>query len=420
MRALMSYGLAALILVGIGLWLATGTLVMGGNGPGKGERSIVSVVEGQEHGPIATTLADAGVLAHHEPSTTTDPALTIAQRNEAEMGAATQLQSVRTTTYVAKPMSIEVPLRGRTAAKASVSAVAETAGIVDEVNIVKGQTVKVGDLLCTLDRGTRAAAVAQAEAAIAQANAGLNQAQLDYDTNASLRDRGLAAANTARTVEVALSSAKANVSSAQAALDNANAELDRTRIVAKVNGVVQDPIVSEGSMLATGAACATIVQLDPMRFLGNVPEARIALAKTDLAASIRTVTGQTADGKVTYIASTADSATRSFPVEIEFANPNGAIRDGITAQATINMGSAPAQLLPQSVLTLNDDGVLGVRTVENEKVKFYPVQIVSDTRDGIWVMGLPDSVDVITVGQEYVTEGQTVAATNVAAGGAAS
>ncbi|UXN73328.1 biotin/lipoyl-binding protein [Devosia sp. A8/3-2] len=160
----MSYGLALLISVGAGLWLATGTLVMGGNGPGKGERSIVSVVEGQEHGPIATTLGDAGVLAHHEPSTTVDPALTIAQRNEAEMGTATQLQSVRTTTYVAKPMSIEVPLRGCTAAKASVSAVAETAGIVDEVNIVKGQNVKVGDLLCTLDRGTRAAAVAQAEA----------------------------------------------------------------------------------------------------------------------------------------------------------------------------------------------------------------------------------------------------------------
>ncbi|WDR02823.1 efflux RND transporter periplasmic adaptor subunit [Devosia algicola] len=150
-----------------------------------------------------------------------------------------------------------------------------------------------------------------------------------------------------------------------------------------------------------------------MVFVGQVPEARIGLAKTGLEAKITTVTDQSVEGKVTYISSTADSATRSFPVEIEFPNPNGAIRDGITATATVDMGSAPAHLLPQSVLTLNDDGVLGVRAVEQDKVKFYPVQIASDTREGVWVLGLPAKVDVIVIGQEYVTDGQSVAATNV-------
>jgi membrane fusion protein, multidrug efflux system len=420
MRALFSYGLALLILVLAGSWLATGTLVMGGNGPGNGEQPILSVIEGEEHGPIATRLADAGVLAEHEEGEGPDPHLTIAQRNEEAMGEQTQLQSVRTTTYVAEPMQLDVPLRGRTEARASVAAVAETAGVVDTVHVSKGQTVKAGDALCTLDQGTRAAAVTQAEAGVAQAEASLNQAQLDVETNADLRERGLSAANTARPLEVALSSAQANLTSAQAALDNANAELDRTEITAEVDGVVQDPLATRGSMLAVGSPCATIVQLDPMKFVGNVPEARIDLARTGLEATVRTVTGSEAEGKVTFIASTADEATRSFPVEIEFENADGAIRDGVTAQATVSMGSAPAHLLPQSVLTLNDEGVLGVRTVEAEKVKFYPVQIVSDTRDGVWVMGLPDTVDVITVGQEYVTEGQSVAATNVEAGGAAS
>jgi multidrug efflux system membrane fusion protein len=67
------------------------------------------------------------------------------------------------------------------------------------------------------------------------------------------------------------------------------------------------------------------------------------------------------------------------------------------------------------VLTLNDDGELGVSTVVEGGVKFMPITIASDTRDGVWVLGLPLSVDVITVGQEYVTDGQTVDATNVAA-----
>jgi multidrug efflux system membrane fusion protein len=416
MRALFSYGVAFLIMVLGGAWLATGTLVMGGNGPGNGERPIISVIEGEEHGPIATQLAEAGVLAEHEKAENAiDPHLTIAQRNEQETGAATALQSVRTSTYVAQPMSIEVPLRGRTQAKASVGAVAETAGVVDTVHVTKGQNVAVGDLLCTLDQGTRAAAVAQAEAALEQANAALAQAQSDFDTNAELREKGLAAPNTARQLEVALSGAKASISSAQAALDNAQAELDRTEIHAKVAGVVQDPLVSAGAMLAMGQPCATIVQLDPMVFIGQVPEARIALAKLGLTASIKTITGQEVDGKVTYISATADPATRSFPVEIEVPNADGAIRDGVTAVATVNMGSAPAHLLPQSVLTLNDDGVLGVSTVVEGGVKFIPITIASDTREGVWVLGLPLSVDVITVGQEYVTDGQTVDATNVAA-----
>lgn len=413
MRALFSYGVAFLIMVLGGAWLATGTLVVGGNGPGNGERPMISVIEGEEHGPIATQLAEAGVLAEHATEHAVDPHLTIAQRNEEENGANTALQSVRTSTYVAKPWAIEVPLRGRTQAKASVGAVAETAGIVDVVHVTKGQTVAVGDLLCTLDQGTRAAAVAQAQAGLEQANAGLVQAQSDYDTNAELRAKGLAAPNTARQLEVALTGAKASISSAQAGLDNAQAELARTEIHAKVAGVVQDPLVNAGAMLGMGQPCATIVQLDPMVFIGQVPEARIGLAKLGLPASIKTITDQQVDGKVTFISATADAATRSFPVEIELPNADGAIRDGITATATVTMGTAPAHLLPQSVLTLNDDGVLGVSSVVDGSVKFLPVTIASDTREGVWVLGLPLSVDIITVGQEYVTDGQAVDATNV-------
>ncbi|RZA12769.1 MAG: hypothetical protein EOP02_29660, partial [Proteobacteria bacterium] len=111
MRALFSYGVAFLIMVLAGAWLATGTLVMGGNGPGKGERPMISVIEGEENGPIHTQLAEAGVLAEHETEHASDPHLTIAQRTEESNGAATALQSVRTTTYVAKPWDIEVPLR---------------------------------------------------------------------------------------------------------------------------------------------------------------------------------------------------------------------------------------------------------------------------------------------------------------------
>src|SRR5690606_17376796 len=121
MRALFSYGLAFLILLGAGAWLATGTLVVGGNGPGNGEKPLISVLEGQENGPLATRLADAGILAE-PPHPATDPTLTIAQRNELETGSSVPVPSVRVVTYTAQPMQVDVPLRGRTQAKASVNA----------------------------------------------------------------------------------------------------------------------------------------------------------------------------------------------------------------------------------------------------------------------------------------------------------
>ncbi|MHA6298042.1 efflux RND transporter periplasmic adaptor subunit [Devosia sp. CAU 1758] len=412
MRALFSYGLALVMLLLAAGWLATGTLVQGGQGPGNGETPIISVIEGEDHGPLATALGEAGVLAeHHEPEY--DPTLTIAQRSEETTGANAPLQNVRIQRFIAEAMPIEVPLRGRTQAKATVTAVAETSGAVDVMHVSKGQRVEVGDALCTLDQGTRAAAVAQAEAGVAQAEAALAQAQLNYDTNADLRQRGLAAANTANAVEVALAQARAGVSQAAAGLDNAKAELDRTEIVAKVAGLVQDPVATAGAMLNAGSPCATIVQLNPMVFTGMVPEAHIGLARTGLEATIETVTGHSVEGKVTYVSSVADNATRAFQAEIEIPNDDFAIRDGVTAEAIVTIGTAPGHLLPQSVLTLDDDGVLGVRTVEDGVVAFYPVTIISDTREGVWVSGLPVVSDVITIGQENVSAGQAVEASPV-------
>ena len=395
MRAIYSYGVAGLIVIGVGAWLATGTLVAGGNGPGNGEKQIIALV---------TKGSEAAAVEHH--GTGPDPHLTIAERVAQTTGAGSPAQSVRTVTYVVQPMAIEVPLRGRTEAKTTVSVVPQTSGTVEAVLVEKGQKVNVGDVLCRLDAGDRQAAVAQAEAAVATA-------QSAFDSNASLREKGLAPANSGLQLEAALKQA-------QAGLDNARTELERTEVKATISGVVQSPLATAGSMAGPSAPCATIVQLDPMLFKTQVPEARMAYARIGLDATVTTVTGMSVEGKVSYLSSVADDATRSFAAEIEIPNANGAVLDGLSAQAIVNVGTAPAHLLPQSVLTLDDAGVLGIRAVENSKVAFYPVTIAMDTREGVWVTGLPASVDIITVGQEFVIPGQTVDATNVSAADAAS
>ena len=376
-------------------------------------KTVVAAIEGEDGGPLTAAVEATGAakeLEHAEGAA--DPAQSIAERNAAtvtEQGAA---RSVRTKTFAVQPMPMKATLRGHTAAKATVLAVAKTSDTVVSVAVKEGQTVALGDLICTLDNGTRQAGVNQAKAALAQADAALVKARADLSTNESLRAKDLVSANSGEAFVAALSAAEANYEAATVGLDNAMAEIARTEIRATVPGIIQRPLAEVGDNLNTGASCASIVQMDPMVFVGAVPQSRIDLAKLGLAAEIKTINGASAKGEVTYIAVSSDPATRSFAVEIEFENASGRVKDGLTAEAIVDLGTIPAHLLPQSIMTLDSEGRLGVQAVESDTVVFHPITILQDTRDGVWVSGLPASVDVIVLGQEYVTAGQMVEATN--------
>ena len=412
MRALKSYGLAAILLLGLGAWLLTGVLVQGGKGPEAGEKTVVAAIEGEDGGPLTKAVAATGMAkAVEHAEDTADAALSIAERNAQTVGQTGPARSVRTRTFAIQPMPMQVTLRGHTAAKASVNAVAKTSDTVVSVSVREGQVVAVGDLICTLDNGTRQASVNQARAGVAQAEAALSKARSDFKTNESLRAKDLVSANSAEGFVAALSAAQANYEAAMVGLDNAIVELSNTEIRATVPGVIQRPLAGVGDMLNVGGTCAALVQLDPMVFVGAIPQAHIGLAKLGLTAAIRTINGVEAKGAVSYISVSADPATRSFAVEIEFPNADGSIKDGLTAEALVDLGTIPAHLLPQSIMTLDSEGKLGVQSVEDSKVVFYPITILKDTREGVWVTGLPARTDIIVLGQEYVSDGQTVRAT---------
>ncbi len=411
MRYIMSYGVALALLLLIAGWLASGTLVLGGKGAGNGEQAIIDLIEVKENGPVRQLFISVGLI--EDPNAPVEETTETPEQTEEE---APRLQSVRIARFVAQIMPLEVDVRGQTNAIARVSVRAETSGVVKQVHVQKGATVVPGDLLCTLDQGTRLARLSQGEAALAQAEATLSRAQADYETNVSLREKGLAATNTARQYEVNLTSAKASVRAAISSLDDTKNDLEKTHIYTQVGGIIQEPLADAGNVLNNSDICATVVQMNPMLFAGKVAEAKVSAVKVGERATVTTVTGQTVQGVVRYVSSSADRATRAFEVEVELDNSDGALRDGVTSTAKIEVGAIPAHLIPQSVLTLETDGTLGVRIVTDGISNFVPVTIITDQSDGIWVAGLPAEVDVITLGQEYVTDGQQVDAAYVSAG----
>lgn len=306
-----------------------------------------------------------------------------------------RLEQVRVETFLARERREKLLARGRTEVADRVHVVAETPGLVDRLLVDKGDAVSAGDVLCSVEPGAR-------DAKLREARARLDQAQQDFEATEKLKERGFATDSQLRADRAALDAARS-------AFDQMRLDMARLDLTAPSGGIVESVPVEKGSMLAVGTTCATIVSMDPMRVIVQVSERDVGALATGMTGTVRLVTGTETAGPIVFIAPAADSTTRTFRVELEVPNPDRTIREGVTAEVAIELAATKAHLLPSSVLTLNDAGQIGVRTVDgDDRVGFVPVSILSDGKDGTWVAGLPDTVTVITVGQEYVVEGQTV------------
>lgn len=286
-------------------------------------------------------------------------------------------------------------VRGRTEANALVEVRAQTGGIVEERPIEKGQRVEPGELLCVIERGAR-------EAKLAQARAQLAQAETDLQAKLELAERGHLPRNQIPAVE-------ATADAARAAVAEAELELARTEVRAPIAGTIQDPLANVGDVVQLGGTCATLIDKDPIKVIGQVAEREVARLEIGMPAEVRLVGGVEAEGSVSYIAPSADAQTRTFRVEITVPNADNAIRDGATAQALVPLPGEKAHLVSSAYLTLDDSGAIGVRAVDDDEVvHFLPVTIVGSAQNGLWVAGLSEEVMIVTVGQEYVAEGQKV------------
>ena len=191
-------------------------------------------------------------------------------------------------------------------------------------------------------------------------------------------------------------------------------ELNRTEVKAPFDGYIED-IVKPGNLLERGQLCATIIELDPITFIAEVPENSIKEVREGQDVNISLVTGDNIQGKLTFVSKSASVATRTFRVEAEIANSSGIVRDGISGTMVIDTDPVLAHKISPSILLLADNGELGVKTVNSENiVEFFPVQIIQDTEEGIWVAGLPDFSNIIVLGQGFVETGQIVSVTNLA------
>ena len=251
--------------------------------------------------------------------------------------------------------------------------------------------------------------------------------EIEYQSAKQLIDKGLSSKSKLSLASFNLANAKSNlrdielnyqsqfanlesqIANIKSKIKKITIDIDNTKISSTFEGIINDSYVELGDYVRPGDVLFSLVDLNPIKIQGYLSETDVNNIKIGTKAVVTTSNSITKTGKITFISPTAETATRTFEITVEANNDDLLFKSGITASIKIKGSSIKAHKISPSILTLQDDGTVGIKAInDNNKVVFYPIKKEIDTIDGMWVSGLPDEVKIIITGQEYITTGQIV------------
>jgi multidrug efflux system membrane fusion protein len=300
-----------------------------------------------------------------------------------------------TDVSLAKQNVRQISISVRTEAKLYVKVRAETRGRVIHIPVEKGTVVEEDDLLCKLSMEDRDIKYERAKAAV-------THAELEHDGMLRLAQDGYQG-------EVNMASSRVKLINAKADLKSRALDLSNRNVKAPFRGIVEDRAVNVGDYIQRGEVCAEIIDPNPLLLVAYVSEGELAGLSLGSIARARLSNGQEIEGPISFIGHTADGITRTYRIDVELDNADFKLRDGLSADVYLTREAVSAHRVSPAILALSDTGAIGIKIVDdNDIARFVEVDIVSDTEEGVWLSGLPDSIQLITVGQELVFSGQQV------------
>lgn len=304
------------------------------------------------------------------------------------------LPKVRVARMTADQVNREITLYGRTEPDRLATLRAEVKGQVTDIYVKEGQTVVAGQKLLALDAN-------DLKQRLASARASLKQRKIELEGALRLGSKGYQS-------QATLAQAEANVEAAKAQVENLILAIENTLIVAPFDGVINERFVEIGDLLRDGDKIAMIVDLDPLVVSADVTENHIQGLSIGQNATGRMVSGQQIEGSIRYISSLSNMGTNTFKIEVEVPNSDNALVAGMSTELAIPLQQTMAIKITPAVMALDENGNLGVKTVVNEHVKFVPIDMVKSDAEGVWLAGLGEQADVITLGHGFVRDGDKV------------
>ena len=305
------------------------------------------------------------------------------------------LTKVQVSQFLQRSFVPELSLRSHTEPYRVVELRAEVTGSVSAVPGRRGAMVQEGQPICVIESRDR-------RSRVDRALAHLEQAQIAYRGALQLKTAGYQS-------ELAIAQAKADMETAKLVLKQSEIDFENLTIRAPFTAIVETRPLEIGDFVSAGQLCAKLVELNPIKVIAQASEAEIAKLKLGDSAVAEFFTHKNVGAKISYVAHEANNRTRSYRIEATAENPNLSLRAGMSGRLNISQTPVEAHLISASLIVLDAQGEPSVRAVdENNLVKQINVSLVGETEQGIWVQGLPETITLITVGQNYVSDGELV------------
>ncbi|KKO44870.1 RND transporter [Arsukibacterium ikkense] len=306
-----------------------------------------------------------------------------------------QLALVETRWSDAAPYQLTRVAQGQVLPWRSVNLKSQQAGTVTALLKQQGDQVQQGDKLLRLSDEGRSALLAQAKA-----NLTLKQSEL-----ASARKLG----NSQFVSETELTRLQSELARAEAELETARLALTQTEPAAPFSGVVDRRHIEVGDVVQPGSELLQLVQIDKLKVTAQIPQQHVAALAPGQDVKLLLLDGRALNGTLSFISSAADTATRSFYIEVTVANPDLLRIAGGSVTVEVQLAPVQAHLVSPALLSLDNQGKLGIAVVdEQQQVVFYPVQILAADNEGARVSGLPERSQIITQGAGFVKPGSKV------------
>ncbi|GAC22241.1 efflux RND transporter periplasmic adaptor subunit [Paraglaciecola arctica] len=317
----------------------------------------------------------------------------------------TEIPLVKVTVehIAADEVTREISLYGRTEPDRIATLRTEVKGLVKEVHAQEGDRVSKGQKIISLEKSEYVSRLQSAKAIFKQREVELKGAE-------SLGKQGYQS-------QTALAQASANLEMAKADVVSYELAVSRSEITAPFDGIINQRFAEVGDFLKDGDNVAILVDLDPLVISANVTEINVQDLKAGQKATSRMVSGDVLQGKIRYISSISELGTNTFKIEVEVPNPDFTQMAGMSTELALPLETTWAMRISPAVMALDEEGNLGVKIVVNEHVKFVPIDIVKSDSQGVWLSGMGQQADIITLGHGFVRDGDKVEVERIDASG---
>ena len=308
-----------------------------------------------------------------------------------------------------RDVDFTVTVLGTVEAWREVTVSAKTSGQILELNFEKGQTVypkPAGD--ANVDTTPAPLAVLEQEEyklRWLEAEAALTDAKTTYERTKKLYEQGGA-------VQSEYDTAKSLFEVARARRDLAKKAYDDTVVYSPIEGTVVAKPVEAGELVGPGTPLATVADIRKVKVVTSISESDSPYVKLGQVCPVRidALPERAFEGAIIYKSIKADRMTRSFPVELEVDNADGALAIGMVARVTVTLRTEPDAITVPLDALVYWENTLGVFVVEDDATAaFRPLTLGARSGDEVVVVdGLSAGEELVVVGQGGLRPGRRV------------